>query len=389
MLDLFRPEQVGSSLPADRIPPAAALAKLTQVRTRGKRGTHARGCGEWATRGVSERPPWERSSKWRASLVVIVERTLLPTQAVKFLSLTLATTCLLGLVTACGGHAPAGPDAVRERPVLSGPGSRVPGPAVISGLVVDEDTGQGLAGVKVDAVGASYSTSFSLTTDTAGAFRMELFSGVVRFWLSRPGYVTYDRERFVPPGTTTLQIALKKATVPPPAPPTPFRLTGLVTDLQGNPVAGAAVNGYRNDSPVDDSVGRTSTDPSGRFLLITARAPQDVQVTRLLYQQTNARVGLFSADSTATITIRMPRFIAYVLVAPPSVRVGETVQITARVELDNGSPFATAAGPLISSNPAVLTVIDRHWVRGIAPGSVTVSGVYEGVLGTVPLRVDP
>ena len=245
------------------------------------------------------------------------------------------------------------------------------------------------AGVRVDAVGLSYLRSFSLTTDTAGAFRMELFSGVVRLWLSSAGYVTHDRERFVSPGTTTLQIALKKAPVPSPAPPTPFRLTGFVTDSQGHPVAGAVVNGYRNESPVDDSVGRTSTDPSGRFLLITAGAPQDVQVTRLLYQQTNTRVGQFSADSTATITIRMPRFIAYVLVAPPSVRVGETVQITARVELDNGSVFPTAPERLFSSNPDVLTVVDRNWGKGIAPGSVTVSGVYEGVLGTVPLRVDP
>ena len=305
----------------------------------------------------------------------------------KFLSLTLATTCLLGLVAACGGNPPAGPEAVRERPLLSGPaGARGSGPAVINGLVVDEDTGQGLAGVKVDAVGG---TAFSATTDTAGAFRLELFSGMLRLWLSSAGYVSYDRERFFTPGTTTLQIALKKAPVPSPGPPIPFRLTGLVTDLQGNPVAGAAVNGYRNDSPVDDSVGRTSTDSSGRFTLITARAPQDLQVARIGYQQTTARVGLFSADSTATITIQMPRFISYLLVAPPFVRVGETVQITARIELDNGSAFATAAGQLISSNPAVLAVIDRHWVKGIAPGSVTVSGVYEGVLGTVPLRVDP
>ena len=305
----------------------------------------------------------------------------------KFRSLTLATACLLGLVAGCGGNAPTGPEAVRERPFISGPaGARGSGPAVINGLVVDEDTGQGLAGVKVDAVGG---TSFSTTTDTAGAFRLELFSGILRLWLSSAGYVTYDRERFFAPGTTTLQIALKRAPGPPTGPPIPYRLTGLVTDLQGNPVAGAEVNGYRNDSPVDDSVGRTGTNSSGRFTLITARAPQDVQVTRLLYQQTKARVGLFSADSTAAITIRLPRFTGYLLVAPPSVRVGETVQITARVELDNGSAFVTAAGQLISSNPAVLAVIDRHWVKGIAPGSVTVSGVYEGVLGTAPLRVDP
>src|SRR5688500_341407 len=51
-------------------------------------------------------------------------------RAVKFLSLTLATTCLLGLVAGCGGNAPAGPDAVREPPALFlGPAPRPLGPA--------------------------------------------------------------------------------------------------------------------------------------------------------------------------------------------------------------------------------------------------------------------
>ena len=314
----------------------------------------------------------------------------LPTRGVKSLPLTLAA-CLLGFAATCGGNvSPAGPDAVHEQPA---PTSQQPSPlpapgqATIDGVVVDEDTRQRLAGVKVDAV--SGSTSFSLTTDAGGAFRMELPAGVARFRLSREGYISYDQEHAIQSGTTALQIALKKVPLPPPAPSSRFTLTGHVTDLQGNPVPGAQVNGYRNDSPVDDSVGRTSTDPSGRFTLTTTRAPQDVQVTSTGYQQTKARVGTFSADSTAAITIRMPRFIAYVLVAPPSVKVGQTVRITARIELDNGSAFATGAGLLVSSNPAVLAVIDRDWVKGIAPGTVTVSGVYDGVTGTLPLRVDP
>lgn len=331
--------------------------------------------------------PGEDSGEWRASLSRTWKELCLRTRAVKFLILTFTAACLLGLVAACGGNVfPAGPDAVREQPAPAPSPAPAPGQAAIDGLVVDGDTRQGLAGVKVDAM--SGSTSFSLTTDTAGAFRMELPAGVARFRRSSAGYVSYDQEHTIPPGTTGLQIALKKVPVPVP-PSTRYTLTGLVTDLRGNPVAAAQVNGYRNDSPVDDSVGRTSTDSSGRFTLITTRAPQDVQVTSTGYQQTRARVGVFSADSTATITIRLPRFIGYTLIAPPSVKVGQTVQITARIELDNGSGILTPAGPLDSSNHAVLVVVDRNWVRGITPGSVTVSGVYEGVTGSVPLRVDP
>jgi len=62
----------------------------------------------------------------------------------------------------------------------------------------------------------------------------------------------------------------------------------------------------------DDAVGWTSTDTSGRFTLTTTRMPQDVQVSKTGYGQTKARVGSFSADSTATITIMMACFVRYV-----------------------------------------------------------------------------
>ena len=79
----------------------------------------------------------------------------------KFLALALATTCL---VAGCGGDAPAGPDAVREPPPLfTGPAPRALGPVLINGRVVDFDTGQRLAGVKVDAVVETNSTQASVT----------------------------------------------------------------------------------------------------------------------------------------------------------------------------------------------------------------------------------
>jgi len=65
------------------------------------------------------------------------------------------------------------------------------------------------------------------------------------------------------------------------------------------------------------------------------------------------------------------------------------VQVTARIELDNGSAMATGVRVLSSSNPSVLSVIDAGWVKGVAPGTATLTGSHDGVTGTVSLWVDP
>lgn len=64
-------------------------------------------------------------------------------------------------------------------------------------------------------------------------------------------------------------------------------------------------------------------------------------------------------------------------------------QVMARVELDNGAAIPTVARALSSSNPSVVSVIDAGWVKGIAPGTATLTGTYEGLTGTLALRVDP
>ena len=146
-------------------------------------------------------------------MIAIVERTLRPSRRVpvKLLSLTLATACLLSLTAGCGGNA-SGPDPVREPPPelrgLLAP--RMLGTAVINGRVVDFDTGQRLAGVKVDALDQNNSPHASVTTDAAGGFRMELRSGLVRFTLSPAGYVSYSRNHYLEPGTRTLELAVRK-----------------------------------------------------------------------------------------------------------------------------------------------------------------------------------
>jgi hypothetical protein len=117
--------------------------------------------------------------------------------------------------------------------------------------------------------------------------------------------------------------------------------------------------------------------------------PQDVEIFKTGYDPTKARVGFFSADSTATITIVVARYVRHVLLSPASVNVGQTVQVTSRVELDNGSAFTPALRVLSSSNPSVLSIVDSGWVRGASPGTATVTGTYQGLTGTLSVRVDP
>lgn len=130
----------------------------------------------------------------------------------KFLSLTLAATCL---VAGCGGNAPAGPDAAREpRPEVRGLlAPRMGGIAVINGRVVDFDTGQRLAGVTVDALDQNNSPT-SVTTDAAGGFRMELRGGLVRFRVSAACCHSYDRNHYLEAGTKTMEIAMRNLNAP-------------------------------------------------------------------------------------------------------------------------------------------------------------------------------
>ena len=134
----------------------------------------------------------------------------------KLLCMTLATAaCLLSLTAGCGGNA-TGPDPVREPPPeprgLLAP--RMGGTAVINGRVVDFDTGQRLAGVKVDALDQNNSPHASVTTDAAGGFRMEVRAGLVRFRVSAACCHSYDRNHFLEAGTKTMEIAMRNLNAP-------------------------------------------------------------------------------------------------------------------------------------------------------------------------------
>jgi hypothetical protein len=292
---------------------------------------------------------------------------------------------------ACSGATPTSPDSVQSlQPVPQPP----PTPAapdqtsVVDGRVVDEGTGQPLAAVKVDAV--SGTVAYLLTTDATGTFRMQLPVGVARFRLSKEGYVSYDKEHTLQAGTTTLQLPLKKYIAPPQPsfPPPPYTYRGTITDTRGNPVADAEVVIYRNDSPIDGRTGRAVTDNSGRFTLISEQGGSGFQVKKRGYITMFGSPGPIAPDSSSTLNVSIPRIDRYVLTAPVSVKVGQDAEVKGFIELDNGSTM-TAAGAVSSSNPSVLNAIGGSWVRGVAPGTATVTATFDGVTGTLQVRVEP
>ena len=81
----------------------------------------------------------------------------------------------------------------------------------------------------------------------------------------------------------------------------------------------------------------------------------------------------------------------YTLVPILPLTVGQTARLEAQTDLDDGS---TKRGllfmQLTSSNPSVLhTENYTGWIRGIAPGTATVTATYYGVTTTLQVRVVP
>jgi hypothetical protein len=220
---------------------------------------------------------------------------------------------------------------------------------------------------------------------------MDLPSGVARVTATKEGYVTDNREHTIQSGPMTLQIALAKIVAPPPPPPPPtYTLAGLVIDSRRNPVEGADVRGCcMNDSPIDGMFGLAATDASGQFRLVTTRWPDNVKVFKRGYPITTAKVAMFSAGSTAHITIVVERFVRLVL-TPVSVRVGQEVRIGGRLETESGASFPANFEELTSSNPSVLTATSHVSVRGIAAGTATLTARdFSGLTATMPVSVSP
>ena len=75
----------------------------------------------------------------------------------------------------------------------------------------------------------------------------------------------------------------------------------------------------------------------------------------------------------------IPRIERYVLTSPTSVKVGQDAEVKGYIEPDNGST-KTVSGAVSSSNASILSAYSGgSWVRGVAPGTATVTGTFDAL----------
>ena len=130
------------------------------------------------------------------------------------------------VISPAHGQAPAAPAARPPAAQAPPPAAATPRPAAprprpttsITQIVVRDNSGSGLEGVKVGATGAS---SLQTTTDAKGMSTATLPPGSYRFRFERPDFLTLERDVTIRAGQPTeIAVALNVAP-PPPPPPTP------------------------------------------------------------------------------------------------------------------------------------------------------------------------
>lgn len=269
-----------------------------------------------------------------------------------------------------------------------------PQTGTFEGTVADPGSGQRLEGVFVEAT-AGAGAGRATFTSGAGLFRFELPPGTTRFRWSKDGYLAREAEHTITAGVRTeVQVWLQKATTPPPFPPPPYTFTGMVRDSRRNPVAGADIWLYSNGSPIDDRRGTGVADSAGRYTIILQRTAQTVRAMKDGYAPNDVSVFASSNASATFVTdVTIRKIDRYVLLSPTSIRVGELARMEGRVELDDGSSVTgCACMQLVSSNPSVVAVDGNGSsgrIRGVAPGSATITGTYYGATTTLVVRVNP
>jgi hypothetical protein len=78
----------------------------------------------------------------------------------------------------------------------------------------------------------------------------------------------------------------------------------VVTDPRGNPIAGAAVVIFTNDSPIDEHKGGGVTDGSGRYSFTSERGT-GMQVRKSGYLDFYGSAPLIGPDGTATLNVTL------------------------------------------------------------------------------------
>jgi hypothetical protein len=226
-------------------------------------------------------------------------------------------------------------------------------------------------------------------TDANGRYRLEVPTGTVRLKFSLAGYddqfsstYTIDQNAVV-----TLPPAMLRMSA--------WAVGGLVTDSGGRGVAGADVG-------IGDTlgvlVGNATTDTSGRYRYASTAFgiphPPQISVSvqkagyEVGYTQQYAACCNVGEDTVVNLQIG-PRIVNVTLVAPTSIRVGDSVEVRGRIVRDDGADSTTPAGGLTSSDPSVIKTQLAQLptgtgvtMTGLATGTATISWTYNGFVAT-------
>jgi hypothetical protein len=231
----------------------------------------------------------------------------------------------------------------------------------------------------------------SATTSTGGVFSFKLPVGITRLRATKSGYYPRESDVIVKAGAVaSLEILLDRFENTPPVPRAPYTVKGVVRNGRGAVVPGAEVWIYGNSSPIDNNYGITFSDGAGQYSVTSPqRVPQAVRAMNPGHITRDVSILSFPDGSTWTVDVVLAHIDRYTFVSIPPLAVGQSVQLQAQVDLDDGSTkTGFLFGQITSSDPSVLQGSPSGgWVKGVAPGTATVTGSYYGVTTTLQIRV--
>jgi hypothetical protein len=303
--------------------------------------------------------------------------------------LALASTLAM---LACGSSPQSG---VTPSPLpASSAGSATPTTFSVTGIV--RGASGPLSDASVDLEGPG---RYSTRTDAQGAYRFsQVQRGEYVLRASSPGHANAEWPLTIEADTTRdvpLQPASSPPSTPAPFPPPPYTFSGTVRDSRRNPVGGAEIWLYSNSSPIDDRRGSGVADSSGRYTITLQRTAQTVRAMKDGYVTNDVSIlGTSSSGTTFVTDVTIRKIDRYTLLSPTSLKVGDVVRMEGRVELDDGSSVTggCVCFQLTSSHPSIVAVDgtgNSGFIRGVAPGTATITGTYFGVTTTLVVRVNP
>jgi hypothetical protein len=304
----------------------------------------------------------------------------------------LGAACVLAC-WACGSapSAPTSPGAPTSPPVTR------TGTAIIEGIVFHEPLlanrillpAGPLAGARVTVTeGAAAGATF--TTDTNGAYHVELPAGTFRLRWTADFYETRDGDAMTALTSAATKIPTVTLRLLSNVPIPEWTVSGSVADGLGNPVAGASL--LSAAGVMIYASGQTGAD--GNFLLRSTRQHPETlsfQIQKTGYETVSRSVPCV-ASCTATFNVRLRRLVREYLDGPSSMQVGEVAPVDYIRVYDDGSVDRWRAAALMSNNPSVLqrqelTAPYEHvFVKALAGGTATLT---YGSQFPLPVRVDP